>query len=100
MSNNVLITVVLPDERVSGQPLPVERVGRVDILMSTGSTFGLVGSIIAPETTLNVNDLPNGLVVFRGTVYDLDGRPSTDLDVSYDNSGPNPLKSLVIELVA
>ena len=97
--SNVLITVELPTERESGQPLSLTDIDRVDIELSTGSAFALVDSIIAPGTTLQVNDLPNGAVVFRAIVYDLNGKASSNFDVAFDNSGPKAVTSMTVTVI-
>ena len=101
---NVLIEVVLPTTRVSGLPLDPADIAKVELSMSadSGNTFSFVDNIIPPDLDYQLNDLPPGTYIFRGTVEDTQERRSTDLDETAtieDESDPSPLASMTVTVL-
>lgn len=101
---NATVTWDLPTTRESGGPLPVEEIAGVDVSMSAdlGANWTSLGRVAPADVQeMSVNDLAPGDWIFRMTVIDTDGRPSSDVDHPFkiaDETAPSPVTNTAVDL--
>ena len=98
---NVKLLWELPDTRISGGPLVVDDIARVDIELSAdGVNFASIGSFPPSVLETTVEALDTGEWQFRGVVVDKKGKASDPMfaTVVVDESAPGPLKTLIAVL--
>lgn len=100
--SNLRLRWTLPTERVLGEALPPAQIAFVEIQMSADGGANYSGLIQAPPDTLEhlITDANPGTYLFRGTVEDIEGRRSSDFDITSDPilSAPNPLGAFTVTI--
>ena len=77
---NVVVSFSYPTTKGNGaKPLALSEIASVSVELSAdgGTTFGLIGTVVPPDTTFTQTDLEPGTWVFGLTVNAKSGKSST-----------------------
>jgi hypothetical protein len=101
MAKTINVSWVLPTTRVSGNPLDPADINGVEVHLDGGAGFVLATTVPPGDAqSWSFPDMVDGDYVIRLIVTSLFGDSvPVDTPVVIDDSGPNPVTDVVIDLV-